>query len=110
MSSRIPSSAQPVATYTLTTATNTPTFDTTKYDSTVFEVVLSFNSSASSSVAKIETSNDDSTYDATDANKVTPATTGATTYRYIVGTSARYLRVYLTTVGGATLTVSINPM
>ena len=107
--SRIPSSALPIASYSLTTVANTLTFDTTKYDSTDFEVVLSFNAAATSSIASVQTSNDDITY-TVDAAKAMPATTGATVYRYIFGISARYFRVYLTTVGGATLTVTINPL
>lgn len=106
--SRIPSSAQPVAAYTLNTG-NTTTFDTAKYDSSMYEVSLNFDLNASSSIAKIETSNDDLTY-TIDAGKVTPATTGATIYRYICGSSARYIRVYLTTPGGTSLTVTINPL
>ena len=108
MASRIPSSAQPLATQTLTTTTAGASIDTSKYDYSLFAVELNF-AGGTSSIAQIEISDDDSTY-VVDLARVTPATTGTGVYTHIVSCAKRYFRVKLSTVGGATLTAKILPI
>ena len=108
MSSKIPYTAQTTVSQTLTTTTAGASIDLAGYDYAIYSVTLAF-AGGTSSIGLIETSSDNATF-TPDLGKTTPATTGTGSYTYLVDSTTRYVRVRLTTVGGATVTVSVKPV